>query len=88
MSKKKAKAKEKERVRPAGRPAKAADPEAVAERRRTLIRVRNRAYSILAQRHAQEYLDIKNDILRRNGHPPIESSYATKVARTTVDDAL
>lgn len=78
----------KERKRPVGRPAKAPDPDAVAERRRTLIRVRNRAYSILAQRHAQEYLDIKNDILRRAGHPPIESSYATKVARTSVEDPL
>ena len=80
--------KEKVRVRPEGRPAKAADPEAVKERRRTLIRVRNRAYSILAQRHAEEYLDIKNDILIRNGHEPIESSYATKVAKTTIEDPL
>jgi hypothetical protein len=79
---------EEERKRPAGRPGKAPDPEAVAERRRVLVRVRNRAYSILAQRHAEEYLDIKNDILVRHGHQPIESAYATKVARASVEDPL
>jgi hypothetical protein len=80
--------KEKERVRPEGRPPKALNPEAVKERRRVLIRVRNRAFSILAQRHPEEYLDIKNDILTRNGHPPIETSYATRTAKTSIEDPL
>jgi hypothetical protein len=79
---------EDDRVRPAGRPTKAPDPDAVKARRSLLIRVRNRAYSVLAQRHPEEYLAIKNDILARNGHPPIQSAYATKVARTSVEDPL
>jgi hypothetical protein len=78
----------KERVRPEGRPGKAPDPDAVAARRRLLVVVRNRALSILAQRHDDEYQQIKNEILQHHGHPPIKPEYATNIARTSVEDPL
>lgn len=38
----------------------------------TLIRARNRAMSILVQRHQEEFDQIKNELLVTAGHDPID----------------
>jgi hypothetical protein len=43
-----------------------------ATRTAVLIRARNRAMSILAQRHQEEFDAIKNELLVTAGHDPID----------------
>jgi len=59
-------------------------PGELAARRRILIRARNRAYSILAQRYPDEFDDLKNALLVRWGHPPINPDYQNRPP--TVDE--
>jgi len=68
-----------------GRPRKTPIDELDA-RRRILIRARNRAYSILAQRYPDEFDDLKNSLLVRWGHPPINPDFQNRPP--TVDETM
>jgi hypothetical protein len=57
-------------------------------RKNVLFRARNRAQSLLIQRHYAEFVDLKNDILVKWGHEPIEPSKATRLAKVTSSSPL
>jgi hypothetical protein len=57
-------------------------------RKNVLFRARNRAQSLLVQRHYAEFIDLKNDILVKWGHAPIEPSKATRTARVSSSSPL
>jgi hypothetical protein len=60
------------------RPWKHEDPDAVKERRALLIKTRNKAHSILAARHAEEFAAIKDELLIAAGEPPVDRTYVTR----------
>jgi hypothetical protein len=45
----------------------------------TLVRARNRAYSMLAERHREEFDELKNDLLVKWGHEPIDPDRQRRV---------
>lgn len=70
-----------------GRP-RVTDPDLAKARLTVLQRVRNRALYILASRHPDEFVEIKNTLLVKAGHPPIDPSFAVREAEVTVDTPL
>jgi hypothetical protein len=52
-------------------------------RKRALFTARNRAQSVLIQRHYEEFTALKDEFLVRSGHQPIEQSRVHRTARVT-----
>jgi hypothetical protein len=64
------------------------DPEGQKQRALLLTRVRNRAYVILSKRYPEEFAQIKNELLTRSGHRPIDTSYITRASGLSMDVPL
>ena len=59
--------------------------DAVLDRRAALWKARQRALSLLSQRHPEEFLEIKNTLLRRWGYDPIDTRHAGRTPVLTED---
>lgn len=80
-------AKMKAEKRPPGRP-RTTPIEVSSARQRVLWRVRNRALSILAQRHPTEFAQIKEELLAKAGLEPLDEDFARTPTRITLDTGL
>jgi hypothetical protein len=51
----------------------------IRNRKRIIIKARNRAYSILAREYPERFQQIKDDLLVRWGHDPIDKSHQRRL---------